>query len=317
MIPIRIEKSQFDIIRYEYLKKVSNWLVDRRKVKDDKTELKAQKDIYSTMNLTLKKFGINYSLGEIIIADFDTLRHIKTQLDLNGIVYKAYDNKKNKSINKKECVKDSPFEILYKTFDSKLDKKWLIDKLGITVCPYCNRSFINNIGNRTSAQLDHFFPRSRYPIFSLSICNLIPSCYACNNIKSSHEIKVSPYDKSFNFDDSLRFTFIPKGADFINDRSQLEVDIKAKNGMDENVQVMKIDNAYKIHNDYVQELIKKAELYNKYKLKEYVDNYNSLFSSEEEILRIVFGNYVDEKLIGKRPLAKLTKDILQELKIKL
>ena len=43
--------------------------------------------------------------------------------------------------------------------------------------------------------------------------------------------------------------------------------------------------------------------------------YNGLFESEEELYRIVFGNYMEESSYGKRPLSKLTKDILSKLLI--
>ena len=35
--------------------------------------------------------------------------------------------------------------------------------------------------------------------------------------------------------------------------------------------------------------------------------------SEEELYRIVYGNYLEEVFYGKRPLAKLTSDIMKEL----
>ena len=38
-------------------------------------------------------------------------------------------------------------------------------------------------------------------------------------------------------------------------------------------------------------------------------------SSEEELYRLIFGNYIDYSNINSRPLSKLTQDILKELKI--
>ncbi len=63
----------------------------------------------------------------------------------------------------------------------------------MNVCSYCNRNFINpiykeeKVGQDNSKQapdIEHFFPKSIYPLFSLSISNLLPSCTFCNKVKS-------------------------------------------------------------------------------------------------------------------------------------
>ena len=43
------------------------------------------------------------------------------------------------------------------------------------------------------------------------------------------------------------------------------------------------------------------------------NEYKDLFSSKEELYRIVFGNYYGEDAYGKRPLSKMTSDILWDL----
>jgi len=37
-----------------------------------------------------------------------------------------------------------------------------------------------------------FIPK-KYPLFALSLYNLIPACAVCNNIKGEHEISFHPY----------------------------------------------------------------------------------------------------------------------------
>ena len=68
-----------------------------------------------------------------------------------------------------------------------------------------------------------------------------------------------------------------------------------------------------LHTDIVQECIKKAIIFNKEYMKDLFNTYDGLFESEEELYRIVYGNFKKESLYGKRPLAKLTKDILDDL----
>ncbi|MDT0683417.1 HNH endonuclease signature motif containing protein [Roseicyclus sp. F158] len=45
------------------------------------------------------------------------------------------------------------------------------------LCPYC--------GHRRVRQLDHFLPKSKYPTFSVTPQNLVPSCSDCNTDKLS------------------------------------------------------------------------------------------------------------------------------------
>lgn len=100
------------------------------------------------------------------------------------------------------------------------------DSYNINFCPYCNKDEVQNIeeidnstGNilRTRLyQLDHFYPRSRYPYLSLSFFNLIPGCANCNaTLKGEKDFNINthfnPFDK--RFDDFFHFeinTIIPK-----------------------------------------------------------------------------------------------------------
>ncbi len=59
----------------------------------------------------------------------------------------------------------------------------LITSSRLTVCPYCNKKDIEpTVGKRTNANpdIDHFYPKSRYPFLAVSLYNLIPSCNYCN-----------------------------------------------------------------------------------------------------------------------------------------
>lgn len=47
-------------------------------------------------------------------------------------------------------------------------------------CPYCG--FIS----RRVSQLDHFLPKSIYPVHSITVDNLVPICIECNNNKKSY-----------------------------------------------------------------------------------------------------------------------------------
>ena len=176
-------------------------------------------------------------------------------------------------------------EYLKKSYDkinSELRKK-IIDLKNVSVCPYCNRNYISStckvlqcnncnqellvidgtekecpgckqeINSQTkvvnTAQLDHFFPKDSYPLFAVSFYNLIPSCYSCNHVKLNKDLKHSPYDSSFPFDD-VKFTYIPKSTD------KIEIKIDSRNPDFKNgIRILGIEELYQSHIDVVNELI--------------------------------------------------------------
>ena len=61
-----------------------------------------------------------------------------------------------------------------------------MSELGVSVCPYCNRQYVTNYESdndeKTSADLDHYYCKSRYPFLALSVYNFVPSCQICNTL---------------------------------------------------------------------------------------------------------------------------------------
>ena len=212
-------------------------------------------------------------------------------------------------------------EFVYKGINQQL-----IQKYGIKCCPYCNENFIVNRKKKngkkyTMAQLDHFFPRDKYPIFSVSLYNLVPSCSSCNHIKSIEEIGISPHDHSYNFS-HLRISYIPQKSNWLDDPREIKVsfkydveDIEFKEKMERNLEVMAIQSSYNSHVDYIQEILKKAQIYSKEMRNDLLNSFPELFSSDDEIIRIIFGNYIDATDFLKRPFSKLTRDLLEEVGI--
>lgn len=86
-------------------------------------------------------------------------------------------------------------------------------------CPYCNLETIEVIEytdditledkKQALLDLDHFYPRSRFPFFALSFFNLVPSCNKCNQrIKKDLNFRITthinPFDRAF--DDYFEFS---------------------------------------------------------------------------------------------------------------
>ncbi|MGK0468753.1 MAG: hypothetical protein ACJAX4_004093 [Clostridium sp.] len=223
--------------------------------------------------------------------------------------------------------------------------------MGVNVCPYCNREFISSYvhNNRikTTADLDHFYSQDKYPFLGLSLYNFIPSCQICNSrfkIADDFYYKkhIYPYTENFGRNAQFKTDFytdedIDRKENMeklkYNDRYDIgyllgnsdnfKIEIKPGNPESEmgkkiinSIDTFHIEKLYNFHKDYVRELIKKAIIYNESRIEELYTQYPELFSSREEVLQMVVSNYISDEDLGKRPLAKLTKDICEELRLR-
>lgn len=240
--------------------------------------------------------GKTYSFPEVIQADFETLTRIAKKLDSCTMLPTQY--------------KDFMIKTLYM---NRFPRKEFMESLGVTVCPYCNRNFVNSARKRTMCDLDHFFNKDTYPILAVSFYNLVPVCHSCNHSKSVQDVSYSPHDRRYKTDDLLTFDFYLKGIDFLSDEKEIGIEIGESKEIRDNISVLKLREVYQVHSDIVQECIKKAIAFSPEYLSYLYYVYGNLFESEEELYRTVYGNYIEEKSYGKRPLAKMTSDILKKL----
>ena len=262
------------ILYMEYIKEINNWCMNNICINDKK-----------------------YSFPDIIKADYEEIQEIA----------KVYNSKENKLEEKyKKFIKKYLYE-------QRFPRMRFVEELRVTVCPYCNRNFINPTSERTTCELDHFYDKKSYPILAVSFRNLVPVCHICNLIKSSNLIEYSPYNKKYSTDDLISFDYFIKGSDYLTNNEQIGIEINGSNAFESNIKNLKLRELYQLHTDIVQECIKKAIIFNKEYMKDLFNTYDGLFESEEELYRIVYGNFKKESLYGKRPLAKLTKDILDDL----
>lgn len=279
-----------------YLNVIKHIIYDKRRSK--KNRIKEYDNYRNAINLELNDLGIEASFEDIITGDFSLLKSIASN---------DYDFSQCNSIVKLKNIYKNKFT------DSNINNL-LVKKLNITTCPYCNRDFINNrTDDKCQAQIDHFFHKSKYPIFALSLYNLIPSCYACNHIKHDNPIKISPYDESYDFINGYNITY-----DLISIESYLnqdDISVRFKYDDDRiknNIDSLHIEEAYQLHADYIVEIIAKSNIYTDEYLNDMLKEHEGLFKSKDEMIRMLFGNYYKSEDLQKRPLAKLTRDIIIE-----
>ncbi|WP_430613180.1 HNH endonuclease [Flavobacterium sp. JP2137] len=206
--------------------------------------------------------------------------------------------------------------------DTKVFSKHdFIKTIDIDTCPYCNRSYIYYLSKNKEIkpEIDHFFPKSKYPFLAMSFYNLIPSCQTCNGFGGKEEkdpLKedlINPYLlKSSDFS----FTFEPISSRIIStllDKNSIKVKI-IKN-IPGHLDVFKLKELYELHSDHVVELIFKSKIKYSDTYRAYLEKYKDkgLEFSDNEIDRMILGNYATEEEIHKRPLTKLYQDIGKEL----
>lgn len=198
--------------------------------------------------------------------------------------------------------------------------KWLAKELDVRTCPYCNRQYTFTIEAGTKdirPEFDHFYSKSDYPYLALSFYNLVPACPTCNHTKSSNPIDKNPYFEGF--DNNYRFKIKTKdGEEFSLDwalKNKLEIDFTDTEN-NKNIEEFALKKLYNEHIDYVKEIINKAQAYNESYYNSLKVSFKGLGKQDPEIERFIWGNYLDIAEHEKRPLSKLTKDILEQLKIK-
>ncbi|WP_141504339.1 hypothetical protein [Paenibacillus luteus] len=308
MIPLELYSDNFE---KEYLKTVSKII-----------DIPTQKKI---VNSCKKFFPNDFFTGSddeffklLITASFEKLKEAEQYIN----TYSFIEMKKEcfyKTSKKKRSNIRSLFKIIhdsYATLANSMEKGMsmrvrIVNSAGLTVCPYCNRDYINNRGGSVSgAQLDHFFSKSEFPVFSVCLYNLVPVCGNCNRIKSAKKLAfASPFDNSINWDEDVRFSYTG------NSLKDVQIVLNSKRNCDNNIKAMRINNAYQMHSIEVLELIEKKKMYNSSQNEEFKKVLKQTNLTDLEIKGIIFGPEITNKSMKTRPLSKMMKDLHKELKI--
>ena len=216
-----------------------------------------------------------------------------------------------------------------------------MEKLGVKVCPYCNRLFtttVNTKGHRIRPQLDHFRNKSKYPFLALSINNLVPACGVCNLLKLDKDRNdlIYPYDEDFETEDYVFKTNIPashsvpalEGVPLKEDDFQIlmarrnpDIPTQDKERLERvkhSIQELSISELYQSHRDYVVFLYRQRYILTKQLAQDLFNQFGNvngkkLFDSVEDVEHVFTLMHTDYVNWGNRPLAKLTRDITAEI----
>jgi hypothetical protein len=211
----------------------------------------------------------------------------------------------------------------YGFLDSELRHE-VLTRIGIEVCPYCNRQYITKYQKgrklRSTADLDHFFPKSIFQLFTLSLFNFVPSCQICNSrFKMAKSLEILyPYQKGFDseayFEVKLNSKSTVESLTGRNSMFDLNLIVSPTSSkqieIENSIELFNLREVYQSHKHYVKELLYKKHAYS----TTYKSQLNKLFLDmnlgTSEINLFLYGNDLNPTDLGKRPLSKLAYDII-------
>lgn len=214
--------------------------------------------------------------------------------------------------------------IIQSVEDGKELRVRVIEHSGITVCPYCNRQYVDLFKKKGKeykaiAQLDHHYPKEIFPLYGLTLYNFVPSCASCNQGKSTaYKDVIYPFSERAILENKKPYFKIkPENLDDLLGKSLPEIEY-AFNDQDkiDHANFFHHKNMYKNHRLFVQRLLRAQRLDN----EGYRKGINEIFKDADihldpnELKELLYGfNGSDEELLQK-PLSKLARDLIPNLK---
>lgn len=316
------EKYIQDILDYEHQivtkdqngKKINRFSLNINLATSVSTKYKLEKIFFDLYNL-------NTNLKTFIDTVFG---HINNLTDSRGILKQIIIMEADDIQKKKVIIDTYPNtiilnNILKKIFDYNRDRERTDSSKGISarfkevdfrVCIYCNRNFISNFhlkkATRATFTLDHFYHKDKYPVFALSLYNLIPSCGICNtNIKGKRDVEqyMNPYYSNYNFENEARFILMPHYK-----AKLISTNLLCKKYINDFYH----NEVYETHTLEIKELVKRREVFTDDMIKKLS---NLTKHSESRIKAFLFGDVLYKKNLDSDSLGKLKVDIAKELKI--
>lgn len=279
-----------------------NFLLSRKKKSEEKYIETLGNKIVNILNNIIK--NTNYNFRDLIMMDFKEMKDIINLINSNEEVRNELYEKNEKELQE--------YRELYKKFftkqDSTINKKnniSLIQDLGVTVCPYCNRNYINSRNDNLGCDFDHYYSKSRYPFFALTLSNLIPSCSTCNRIKNKKFYQFCPFD--LECIKKVEFKVSPPSS---HSKIQLFFDDSR-----ESDNPLKLEAAYNINQRDVDEMFRREQEY----CKDYREYLINLLGKKGQKEKNITESFFDIMIFGEIakdnfddylnvPLSKLKKD---------
>lgn len=310
-----------------YYKRLREWLrVSEEKDKFQKLKNKPGIEAEHKRMLEFVSSSIEPEAERLILAKPDALKDIVDVFTrkFNGCI-NEYElapprERKNTAFGKfKKNMEELYKGIMNDGYPDETFGMQLSRSLNIRTCPYCNRSYTFSIDEKMDEasdkrvkvrpEFDHFYPKAKYPCLALCFYNLIPSCPVCNYLKREREIDLNPY--LIDTENSPIY-FNLKNEKEVKTAEDIVLEVESSDGRGSgNIEVLGLQHLYNEHKDYVKEMMDKAVAYDKSYYDGLMESFRGMNLNAQDIENRIWGTYTECSDLGKRPLSKLTRDILK------
>ncbi len=327
MKKIEIEKGRWSYKDNKYYSKqqIQDWYFGE--VYDGIHQRLQKTDGFSVCEKALLKC-VDKRLPDILLAEPKKLevykryyRILKRGLSCNNAYFEKQKDKEGKS---------QPS--LYSRFRDKLLDKFgyasyrgsvlreLGNRLNVKTCPYCNLHYtlcIEDFNDKdviemmAKFQFDHFIDKAEYPILSMSLYNLIPSCPTCNQGKSQKPLGLEFHPYYSDIYKTFKFkvkdpTKLYAGGE--QNEEEIELEKTSAVDIDDYNKVFHIKKLYMRHKDVMQDVFARA-----YEQCYYEEPGNFAFIGNPDLRkRVILGFYPDQKDINLRPMTKFQQDMWEQ-----
>lgn len=199
----------------------------------------------------------------------------------------------------------------------------IIEAMGIRTCVYCNMQYALTIDHSKGLyELDHRFPKSKYPYLCTTFYNLQPSCPTCNHGKNTATADFGLYTIDSN--ELHPFHLLSNSHLYLRkrrlDSKYINIHLVSSdlNNL-ANCQLaqthekdFQINSAYAAVKDVAEETIWRCKAYDDTYKDLFIKNFPELYN-KDALHRFVFGTYSDDKNVHCRPLTKLIRDIEKDM----
>lgn len=184
-----------------------------------------------------------------------------------------------------------------------------VSDLQLNVCPYCNRNFVNQKGG---VEIDHYFCKSKYPLFTLSFYNMIPCCHSCNHSKGSENLAPSYLPSPYE----IEMSALPVHFKAILDDSSGHVcvdtifsDADFDKGYNDS---LGLKDTYNLDEAYILDMIEKIRLSRSAYPELLSESLTSTTSRASDVIRLLLGRNIGRPPNNLYPYYRLDNDLYEE-----
>lgn len=320
--------TNIQLVADQWELKLSRFLFNKRKNKLRINDVGIYETYFEKMFAEVEISSLKYDEKELIREKLDWFKNNFRKIIL------ADENKIDELSKERapqllsEIMKNLYEDFTQQKVDGVSNAHYFFRELNIRTCPYCNRHYTFTLDEtvRVAPEFDHFYDKAKHPLLAVSFYNLVPSCHTCNHVKGNKNIKINPYFSGFK----RKFELQNENGE----RMPIDEIIKQKKasiigfgGLDDsernnskriedeqrNIETFGLQELYGLHDDYINEIIEKTIAYNPTVQQSLVEAFQDQAYSPQQVYDFVWGKYLNDAQYQRRPLSKLTKDILEQL----